>query len=118
MPGRTWCSIRRIDSDPCVAANSKQASWSMSLTSRSPRPGSVNSPVAFSGRQPSARSSSTRNAGASIHSAGRPVSAGPKNFQPAMPIRVAPSLPIPAPRRMSASGGLADRSWQTRLRLW
>ena len=60
MPGRTASSIRRIDSEPWVAANSKQAIWSTSLTSRSPRPGRTNSAEAFTGWQPSARSSATR----------------------------------------------------------
>src|SRR5215469_11584570 len=36
MPGRTASSIRRMAADPCVAANSKQAIWSVSLTSRRP----------------------------------------------------------------------------------
>jgi len=58
------------------------------------------------------------NAGASIQFSGRSASAGPKYFQPAIPGRVAPPPPIPAARSMSASGGLADLSWLTRLKLW
>ena len=60
MPGRTASSIRRMAAEPWVAANSKHAIWSMSLTRRSPDPGRTNSAEAFTGSQPSARTTLTR----------------------------------------------------------
>ena len=47
-------SIRRMAADPCVAANSKQAIWSVSLTSRRPDPGRTKIADALTGTQPSA----------------------------------------------------------------
>ncbi len=60
MPGSMPSSSRRIDSEPWVAANSKQAIWSASLTRRRPEPGRTKIADALTGSQPSSRSSAAR----------------------------------------------------------
>src|SRR5579863_145062 len=84
-----------------------------------PDPGAVNNPVALTTTQPSDRSMSTMNDGASTHNAGSDASAAENHFQPATPTcRTPPSAPRPAAARIAPSRGLTERSWLTRLNPW
>ena len=113
MPGRRPRSTAPTACDVWHADHSNAASCSTSLSTRSPSSASMSRSEAFSTRPPAptlSRSSSTRNAGASIDVRRAYV------FQPTSPTRLPD--PMPSSRRISGRELDSPRGWLGRLRSW